>query len=193
VPSYSTPSSLTGIVFHRSLSPNYFCHPPCDPTDIQGYGEFILKYSSPYITGRPSSLPSYAPWPHHYEIVDSLVTISHLNYPKFYSPTLFKGAGLPESLNTVAPLINSAHPGISKLTCAVLHSGETSCLKVLTQFVGQQWGRIGKFIAAVYALIGLATYRSIKRQYSPISIPQAYTPSISLPFTSFFLLISGCV
>src|SRR5437764_12117408 len=125
----------------------------------------MLKSSSPYIRDPPSSLPPYAPWPHHYEIVDSLGTISHLNYPKFYSPTLFKGAVLPESLNTVAPLINSAHPGISKLTCAVLHPGETSCMKVLTQFVGQQWGRIGKFIAAVYALIGLATYRSIKRQY----------------------------
>jgi hypothetical protein len=97
--------------------------------------------------------------------VDSLVTISHLNYPKFYSPTLYKGSSIPETLLAVEPLINTAHPGIQHLSCAVLHPTETSCLKVLSQFIGQQWPRIGKFLAAVYALIGLSTFRSIQRQY----------------------------
>jgi hypothetical protein len=129
-----------------------------------------LKYSSPYSSERPDIIPTSTPWPTRYQIVDSLDTISRLNYPKFYSPTLFKGASLPESLNIVKPLISTAHPGISNLTCAVLHPHESSCLKVFTQFIGAQWGRVGKFMAAVYALIGVATYRSIQRQYSSIPI-----------------------
>ena len=122
-----------------------------------------MKYSSPYNSERPATLPPSVPWPDRYQIVDSLVTISDLNYPKFYSPTLFKGASLPESLAPVEPLITTAHPGISKLSCALLHPSETSCLKVFGQYVGKQWTQVGKFITAVYLLIGLATYRSIKR------------------------------
>ena len=127
-----------------------------------------MKYSSPYITERPETLPESAPWPNRYQIADSLVTISHLNYPKFYSPTLFTGLSVPESLHSVEPIITMAHPGISNLACAILHPREISCLKVLSQFVGSQWGRIGRFTAAVYALIGLATFRSIQRQSSLI-------------------------
>ena len=115
-------------------------------------------------------IPDSKPWPNRYQIVDSLVTISQLNYPKFYSPTLYKGSSIPESLSTVKPLINTAHPGISNLSCAILHPNENSCLKVFSQFIGSQWGRVGKFIAAVYALIGLATYRSIQRQSHPTFI-----------------------
>ena len=127
-----------------------------------------MKYSAPYIRDRPDTVPASKPWPSRYDVVDSLVTISHLNYPKFYSPTLFSGASLPESLSTIEPLVNTAHPGISNLSCAVLHPHETSCLKVFSQFIGLNWGRVGKFIAAVYALIGIATYRSIQRQYPPL-------------------------
>jgi hypothetical protein len=97
--------------------------------------------------------------------VDSLVTISDLKNPKFYSPTLFAGSTLPASLKTVAPVLNNAHPAISNLTCAVLHPRESSCLKVFTDFIGGQWGQIGKLTALIYSIIGLATYRSIQRQY----------------------------
>src|SRR6202022_3735085 len=107
-------------------------------------------------------------WPDRYQVVDSLVTISSLKYPKFYSPTLFKGSSLPESLNAIEPLVNTAHPGISKLTCAVLHPGETSCAKVFMTYIGEQWWQVGKFMTVIYALLGMTTYKAIKRQYSLI-------------------------
>jgi hypothetical protein len=119
-------------------------------------------------------IPVSATWPDRYQVVDSLVTISALKYPKFHSPTLFKGSSLPESLDTIAPIVNTAHPGISNLTCAVLHPSETSCLKTFAAYIGEQWGQVGKFITAVYVLIGLASYKSIQRQYflypSPLMI-----------------------
>ena len=140
-----------------------------------------MRYSFPYITERPETLPESAPWPNRYQIADSLSTISYLNYPKFYSPTLFKGSSVPESLHSVEPIITMAHPGISNLTCAVLHPREISCLKVFSQFIGYQWGRIGKFIAAVYALIGLATYRSIQRESPLISEVSDRSPAKAFP------------
>ena len=119
----------------------------------------------PYITPRPRTLAPSQHWPDRYQIVDSLVTIADMKYPKFYSPTIYMGATVPDSLAMVAPLVTKAHPGISNLTCAVLHPNESSCIKVFGQYVGMQWGRVAKFIAAVYAVIGLATYRSIQRRY----------------------------
>jgi hypothetical protein len=121
-------------------------------------------------------IPVPAAWPDRYQVVESLVTISALKYPKFHSPTLFKGSSLPESLDTIAPIVNTAHPGISNLTCAVLHPSETSCLKVFAAYIGEQWGQVGKFITAVYALIGLASYKSIQRQYSLHPFPANEVP-----------------
>jgi hypothetical protein len=124
-----------------------------------------LKYSSPYVTEHPDIIPASASWPDRYEIVDSLVTIAHLNNPKFYSPTLFSRSTVPTALNSVEPILYHAHPAISNLTCAVLHPRESSCLKVFVDFIGGEWGRIGKLTALIYSIVGLATYRSIQRQY----------------------------
>jgi hypothetical protein len=134
---------------------------------LQGYGDFILNYSSSYITPRPPTVSPTQHWPNRYQIVDSLITISEMKHPKFYSPTIYPSATLPDSLALVEPLVTTAHPGIGDLSCAVLHPNESSCLKVFGQFVGTEWGRLGKFVAVVYALIGLATYRSIMRRYPP--------------------------
>jgi hypothetical protein len=91
-----------------------------------------------------------------------------MKYPKFYSPTIYTGAtSLPDSLANVQALVNTAHPGIQNLSCAVLHPNEESCTRVFGEFVGMEWRRVGKFIAAVYALIGIVTYRSIKRRFPP--------------------------
>ena len=181
---------MTETVFQRSLQTPTSLPPATDRVLIQGYGDFILNYSSQYITPRPATFALSQYWPDRYQILDSLVSIADMKYPKFYSPTIYTGATIPESLAMVAPLVTTAHPGITNWTCAVLHPNESSCVKVFGQYVSMQWGRVAKFIAAVYAVIALATYRSIQRRYLPLHFP-SFAPHLCLSIYSFFLFCRG--
>lgn len=128
----------------------------------EGYGNFIVKRSPEYIQQRPATYPPNLPWPSINEIVDSLGQIAKLKWPAFTSPILFPNArALPATLATIAPISDPAHPAIKRLSCAVLHPHDPSCLRTYISYYIRAFPAMAKFWTLIYAVFALPRYRSL--------------------------------
>lgn len=146
---------LHAFVFDRD------CFPP-------SYGNFILKRSPEYIQQRPMKYPSHLPWPATFDIVDSLGQIAKLKWPPFVSPILFpKARTLPVSLTKIAPIADPAHPAIQRLSCAVLHPHDPSCLRTWVSYYIRAFPAMAKFWTLLYALFALPKYKSLLKAPLP--------------------------
>lgn len=129
----------------------------CFPT---AYGGFILKRSPEYIQQAPPNHPSNLAWPSTFDIVDSLGEMSKLKWPPFVSPILFpKVRTLPQSVLKIAPITDPAHPAIKRLSCAVLHPNDPSCLRTWLKYYISAFPAMAKFWTVIYVALSIPRYR----------------------------------
>jgi len=166
----------TGQLLHA-----FVMDPDCFPVS---YGNFILKRSPEYIQQRPADYPSHLAFPSTLDIVDSLASISKLKWPAFISPILFpKTKALPPSLSRIAPISDPAHPAIKRLSCAVLHPQDPSCLRTWITYYIRAFPPMAKFFALIYTAFALPRYRAFLD--SPLT--SINTLAARVLRTSFFL------
>lgn len=126
------------------------------------YGNFILKRSPEYIQQRPENYPANLPWPSTFDIVDNLGQIAKLKWPAFVSPILFpKSRTLPVALSKIAPVTDPAHPAIKRLSCALLHPHDPSCLRTWISYYIRAFPTMAKFWTIIYGVFALASYRRL--------------------------------
>ncbi|KAL8981279.1 MAG: hypothetical protein Q9205_003890 [Flavoplaca limonia] len=127
----------------------------------KAYGDFILSYTPNYLQRRPTAYPPSLPWPQPDAIVDSLATMSRLNWPLFISPMLFPNnpSPLPSTLTSISPITSSAHPSIPHLSCALLHPSNPSCSKTFLTYILTAFPLLAKFFTLVFSLFSLPRYR----------------------------------
>ncbi|KAI4106822.1 MAG: hypothetical protein LQ339_002794 [Xanthoria mediterranea] len=128
----------------------------------KAYGDFILSYTPNYLQRRPAAYPPSLPWPEPHTIVDSLATMSRLNWPPFISPLLFPNnpSPLPSALTSISPITSPAHPSIPHLSCALLHPSNPSCSKTFLTYVLTAFPPLAKFFTLVFTVFSLPRYRS---------------------------------
>ncbi|CAL8581278.1 hypothetical protein XPA_006978 [Xanthoria parietina] len=128
----------------------------------KAYGDFILSYTPNYLQRRPAAYPPSLPWPEPHTIVDSLATMSRLNWPPFISPMLFPNnpSPLPSALTSISPITSPAHPSIPHLSCALLHPSNPSCAKTFLTYVLTAFPPLAKFFTLVFTVFSLPRYRS---------------------------------
>lgn len=131
------------------------------------YGSFILSRSPEYIQHKPSiypTTPQTAPWPSTDAVVDALARISTLRWPAFRSPILYPSATaaalLPPGLAAMAPITSPAHPGIPRLSCALLHPHDPSCGRTFLQYMLRAFPAMARFFAMVYGAFALFRWRA---------------------------------
>ncbi|KAK5001145.1 hypothetical protein LTR66_000113 [Elasticomyces elasticus] len=144
----------------------------------ESYGRFILKRSPEYVQQRPETYPKELAWPGVFDIVDSLAEIARLKWPSvsyplpiaahadllhrpFISPILFplNRTTLPTSLSRVSPVTSSAHPRISRLSCALLHPHDPSCARVYLTYFLRAFPSTTRFFALVFSASSLLSYK----------------------------------
>ncbi|KAL8913935.1 MAG: hypothetical protein Q9171_001320 [Xanthocarpia ochracea] len=128
----------------------------------KAYGDFILSHTPNYLQRRPPAYPPSLPWPEPNTVVDSLATISRLNWPPFISPMLFPNnpTPLPSTLTSISPITSPAHPSIAYLSCALLHPSNPSCSKTFLTYVLTAFPPLAKFFTLIFALFSLPRYKS---------------------------------
>ncbi|KAL8992778.1 MAG: hypothetical protein Q9169_006847 [Polycauliona sp. 2 TL-2023] len=127
----------------------------------KAYGDFILSYTPNYLQRRPLAYPPSLPWPEPNAIVDSLATISRLNWPPFISPMLFPNNPSPlPSLSSISPITSPAHPSIPHLSCALLHPSDPSCSKTFLTYVLTAFPPLAKFFTLLFTAFSLPRYKS---------------------------------
>ncbi|KAI9669715.1 MAG: hypothetical protein M1831_007411 [Alyxoria varia] len=150
----------------------------------EAYGNFIMKRSPEYVHTKPADYPTHLPWPSTFETVDSLASISRLRWPAFTSPILFPNAKtLPKSLVAIKPLTDPAHPAIKRVSCAVLHPHDPSCLRTYISYYIRAFPGMARFWAIVYTLFALPRWRTFTS--APLQFLTTLTKSILR--TSVFL------
>ena len=145
------------------------------------YGAFILKRSPEYIQQRPVDYPAKLPWPSTFDIVDGLAGASKLKWPAFTSPILIPRARNP--LKAMAPITDPAHPGIKRLSCAILHPRDPSCGRTYVKYFLSAFPAMAKFFTVIYAVFALPRYKAFVT--APMQSLNALAASILR--TSFFL------
>lgn len=126
------------------------------------YGNFILNRSPAYIQQRPRTRAPALPWPTNRNIVDSLASISKLKWPSFTSPILIPSVAKPpptSPLSRTTALTNSAHPAITRLSCALLHPHSPSCSYAFVSHHLLTFPSMTKLFTLIYALSALPRYR----------------------------------
>lgn len=126
------------------------------------YGNLLLNHSPTYIQRRPTNRSLTLPWPTQFNIVDSLASTSQLKWPSFTSPILFPNVAQPAKtslLSRTTALTNSAHPAISRLSCALLHPHSPSCSYAFLSHHLVTFPSLAKLFTLVYALFALPRYR----------------------------------
>ena len=135
----------------------------------ESYGAFIMKHSGTYVHRRPQHYPASLPWPNTYDIVDSLAEISRQNWPPFVSPILSpnKKSDLPRSLTAISPITSPAHPRITKLSCAVLHPNDPSCLRTYLSFFLRSFPQVARFFALIFGGLSLLRWNAMAKDPLP--------------------------
>jgi len=155
----------------------------CFPDSI---GDMILNRSSTYIQPRPTTLSATLPWPSKTDIVDSLTETSKIKWPAFISPILFPKSTQASSsirLSRTATLTNGAHPAIKRLSCAILHPHDPSCLRTYLNYYLKAFPAMSRLFTLVYGLIALTRYKDF------LEFPLKSVNSLAAKIlrTSFFL------
>ncbi|GAB7362045.1 hypothetical protein MBLNU230_g2079t1 [Neophaeotheca triangularis] len=125
------------------------------------YARTILRFSPTYIQARPSGYNARTPWPETFDIVDALAELSRLRWPAFLSPILFPSKPHPPpnlqtpSLVKIAPLTSTAHPAISRTSCALLHPHDPSCAKTYLTHLLTTFPPTTKFFTLIYTAFAL--------------------------------------
>ncbi|OLL26280.1 hypothetical protein NEOLI_002718 [Neolecta irregularis DAH-3] len=133
----------------------------CFPNSLKS---FLMGFSNSYLKKRPTDYPTHLAWPGTDAIINNIAEISRKNYPKFESPVLRPGAFIvPPFFQEVSPILNSAHPSIPYLSCALLHPDNPSCTKVLLGFCAKELVSVSKFMFVFYAGLGLLRYKKVKK------------------------------
>lgn len=131
----------------------------------ESYGSFILKRSPEYIQKRPAGYPSNLKWPSTFDIVDGLGEISRLKWPAFTSPILFPNAKtLPTGLAGMAPITDPAHPGITYMSCALLHPHDPSCLRTYISYWIQAFPPVARFFTIVFTAFSVLRYKAFVKE-----------------------------
>ncbi|KAG5301730.1 hypothetical protein I7I48_01839 [Histoplasma ohiense] len=142
------------FVFDREAEPKWF-------------GDFILNFTPGHIPSRPGSYPSdRRHWIDQYETVDALAKISELKWPAFISPILHPSnpKTLPDSLQSISAVTSSAHPSISSLSCALLHSKSPSCLTASLHQYLLSIPLLARFLTKVYLILSLLKFKTFIHQ-----------------------------
>ncbi|MCJ1310790.1 hypothetical protein MMC25_004457 [Agyrium rufum] len=126
----------------------------------KSYGDFILDWSPRYVERRPTQYPAGKPWPKNDQVFEGFTSITKMNWPPFISPILFPSAKLSASLAPIAPVVSTAHPSITNLSCALLHPHDPSCLRTYISFFPQALLDFTKFWTVVYGLFSLPRYKA---------------------------------
>lgn len=192
----------------------------CFPTP---YGTFVLGYTPEYVQRRPASLSPKVAWPTPDDILDALAQMARLRWPPFVSPILQPGNPntLPEGISPViSPVTSRAHPGIHKLSCALIHPSDPSCFMAYLRHNLIAFPQMAKFYTMFYGAISLMRFRAfidspvasinalsesilrstvavsgaIGAAWGSICLFQAVFPRSFLPKFRFFLggLLAGC-
>jgi hypothetical protein len=61
-------------------------------------------------------------------------------------------------------VVSLAHPAIDRLSCALLHPEEPSCLKTFLQASLHELFAVSKFMAILYGAIGVIGYRHFAKR-----------------------------
>ena len=132
-----------------------------------GYGDFILRFSKSYIAESPHGYvnPRGTDWPEPNAIVDAVATISKNGYPSFYSPVIYETSSkLPPAFRSIEPIVGFAHPAIQKLSCAVLHPSNPSCLQHFLIAGLHEIFNVSKIMTLIYSAFAIANYKSLQRE-----------------------------
>ncbi|KAK9479413.1 hypothetical protein V1514DRAFT_328564 [Lipomyces japonicus] len=148
------PFSLAQLI-HTFVYDNDCCPP--------GFTNFAFRFAPLNISTQPSSFPSELKYPTHPEILDALRDITASSYPPFNSPILYPDSySLPSHFKEIENIVSQAHPGISHLSCALIHPDDDSCIKSFTNFAIHQASLFSKYIAAAYAVLAIVKFHKLK-------------------------------
>ncbi|KAI0996159.1 hypothetical protein K3495_g12020 [Podosphaera aphanis] len=158
----------------------------------QAYGEFILKYSQQYIHNRPDNYPSYLPWPSKNMVVDNLAAMAKLSYPVYISPTLFPSSA--PLLPSIAPINSSAHPLITRLSCATLHPSDPSCLRTYLKYWITVFPQLTRFFAIVFSVLHLpGLFIRPNAPSSPLNAPISVLQRLLSRVIRYSIFVSGSI
>jgi len=149
-------------------------------------GDMVLNRSPAYIHSRPTTLSTTVTWPSRMDIIDSLAETSGLQWPALIPPILFpKYIQTPSStrLSRTAPLTNEAHPAIKRLSCAILHPHDPSCVRTFLNYYLKAFPAMSRLFTLVYGVIALTRYEDFLE--FPLKSVNALAAKILR--TSFFL------
>lgn len=124
----------------------------------QAYGSLILSNTPEYIQRRPADLSPKVTWPSTDQITDAIAEIARLRWPPFVSPILHPAAPntLPATIDTViTPITSRAHPGLQHLSCALIHSSQTSCFMAYLRQNLIAFPRLARFFLIYYGALSL--------------------------------------
>lgn len=124
-----------GVLLHA-----FVYDPETFPTPL---GNFITRYSLPYLPPRP--LGQVGEWPTERAVVNALAEASRRHYP--LAKSHFPAVNI--ALRQVLPVLATAQTGHSNLVCSFLHPTEPSCSAVFRGFVVQQFIGAAKFFTAI--------------------------------------------
>ncbi|GAB1209828.1 hypothetical protein APSETT445_008616 [Aspergillus pseudonomiae] len=147
-------------------------------------GNVIFRLSPGYILDRPESLPTEFSWPGKEDVVDSLATVATLRWPYVYtrylhlvygrffsnisisafvSPILHPGDlnTLPSAVKSISPITGPAHPSISSLSCALLHSSSPSCSTAFLHNILLSIPRLARFVTTVTLALSVLKFKKL--------------------------------
>ncbi|KAK9364866.1 hypothetical protein V1509DRAFT_634964 [Lipomyces kononenkoae] len=127
------------------------------------FKNLMMKFAPNYILLRPANYPEDLSWPTPVEIFDSVKNITLERYPPFNSPILHPDSyALPSNFRLIDPIVSQAHPGISHLSCALIHPYEDSCFRNFAKTSLTQFFQFAKYTGGIYALLSLVSYKKFK-------------------------------
>lgn len=130
------------------------------------YSNLILRFSHEYVPSRPEAYPAGLSWPAPDVVIDNLGKVARLHYPPFISPILHPDSpAIPPTFQNIAAVTSSAHPAISRLSCALLHPNEPSCLENFGNFSIHELTRVLKYVLTAYSVSALLRHK--RKQQAP--------------------------
>ncbi|KAF2863912.1 hypothetical protein K470DRAFT_254779 [Piedraia hortae CBS 480.64] len=141
---FATAQLLHCLVFNRDCFPS-------------SYGRLLHSNGPEYVFRKGHSLSSF-------DVVDALASMSTLGWPNYISPILFpnKPTNLPPTLTKIRAITDSAHPGITNSSCALLHPKDPSCSRVYLTTILSTYPGIVKVFTIIYTALALLSYRKYK-------------------------------
>ncbi|EER40259.1 conserved hypothetical protein [Histoplasma capsulatum H143] len=94
------------------------------------------------------------------------VSLAQLFHAAFISPILHPSnpKTLPDSLQSISAVTSSAHPSISSLSCALLHSKSPSCLTASLHQYLLSIPLLARFLTKVYLILSLLKFKTFIHQ-----------------------------